>query len=91
VTVFADSDSGVYFPDGGVVPLAIYDATVSVWVLTANRSLEVVFAGNAPGLVAGVMQINFRLPDPLPAGNTFAFTLEIGGVSTAQGSIAVEP
>ena len=77
VTVFATADSGNYFPDGALVPIGIYNAGVSVWVVTANRSLEVVFAGNAPGLVAGVMQINFRLPNPLPAGNTFAFTVEI--------------
>jgi uncharacterized protein (TIGR03437 family) len=91
VTVFATADSGNYFPDGALVPIGIYNAGVSVWVVTANRSLEVVFAGNAPGLVAGVMQINFRLPNPLPAGNTFAFTVEIGGVSTAQSQIAVVP
>jgi len=91
VTVFVNSASGNYYPDGAVVPLAIYNAYVSVWVLTANRSLEVVFAGDAPGVVAGVMQINFRLPNPLPAGNTFAFTVEIGGVATAQGLIAVAP
>jgi uncharacterized protein (TIGR03437 family) len=89
VTVFAAADSGNYFPDGTLVPIGIYNSGVAVWVLTVNRSLEVVFAGNAPGLVAGVMQINFRLPNPLPAGNTFAFTVEIGGVSTTQGNIAV--
>ena len=91
VTVFAAADSGNYFPDGTLVPIGIYNAGVAVWVLTGNRSLEVVFAGNAPGLVAGVMQINFRLPNPLPAGNTFAFTVEIGGASTTQGNVAVAP
>src|ERR1035441_1082296 len=66
----------------------IYDTTVPVWVVNAERSFEVVFAGDAPGLVAGVMQINFRLPDSL-TGNTFAFFVEIGGVSTVQSQIAV--
>jgi uncharacterized protein (TIGR03437 family) len=93
VTVFVTANSGTYFPDGAVVPMGIYDAAVSVWVLDSYRSLEVVFAGAAPGMVAGVMQINFRLPNPLPAGSTFPFSVEIGGVSTAtaQSQIAIAP
>jgi uncharacterized protein (TIGR03437 family) len=91
VTVFANANSGQYFPDGGIVPLGVYEAGVSVWVVDSYRSLEVVWAGAAPGIVNGVMQINFRLPDPLPAGNTFAFSVVIAGVSSAQSMIAVAP
>jgi len=89
VSVFATADAGSYFPDGAVVPMAIYDAAMSVWVVDSYRSLEVVFAGDAPGLVAGVMQINFRLPDPLPPGNTFTFSVIIGGSTPFQSQIAV--
>jgi uncharacterized protein (TIGR03437 family) len=85
--VFA-TGGGANFPNGTLVPIGIYDTTVPVWVVNAERSFEVVFAGDAPGLVAGVMQINFRLPDSL-TGNTFAFFVEIGGVSTVQSQIAV--
>jgi uncharacterized protein (TIGR03437 family) len=91
VTVFVTANSGTYFPDGALVPIGIYDAAVSVWVVDSYRSLEVVFAGDAPGIVAGVMQINFRLPNPLPAGNTFAFSVDIGGVSSVQSRIALAP
>ena len=87
VTVFA-TGGGADFPDGTLVPIGIYDTTVSVWVVNAERSFGVVFAGDAPGLVAGMMQINFRLSDSLP-GNTFAFFVEMGGVSTIQSQIAV--
>jgi uncharacterized protein (TIGR03437 family) len=92
VTVYLDANSGQYFPDGALVPMGIYDAGVSVWVVDSYRSLEVVFAGAAPGIVNGVMQINFLLPDPLPAGDTtFAFSVVVGGVATAQSLIAVAP
>jgi uncharacterized protein (TIGR03437 family) len=87
VTVFADSKSGQYFGTGRVVPLGIYDAAVPVWVVDSDRSLEVVWAGAAPGTVNGAMQINFRLPDTPPAG--IAFTLYGNGVAAAPSLIAV--
>ncbi len=87
VTVFA-TGGGANFPVSTLVPIGIYDTAVPIWVVNAERSFGVVFAGDAPGVVAGVMQINFRLPDSLP-GNTFAFFVEIGGVSTVQSQIAV--
>jgi uncharacterized protein (TIGR03437 family) len=39
--------------------------------------------------VNGVMQINFRLPETLPAGDTFAFSVAVNGVSSTQSMIAV--
>jgi hypothetical protein len=45
-----------------VIPLRIYNATIPVFVFDLYRSLQVAFAGDAPGMVHGVMQINFVLP-----------------------------
>lgn len=41
-----------------------------VRVLFAQISGEMQYAGAAPGMVAGVTQINVRLPDTLPPGTT---------------------
>lgn len=41
-------------------------------------SLEVLYAGQAPGMVDGIMQINFRLPPVDEESPTFAFQLQIG-------------
>jgi uncharacterized protein (TIGR03437 family) len=90
VSVFATGAGAGSFNDGALVPMGIYNASASVWAGN-QRSFEVEFAGDAPGLVAGVMQINFRLPDSLPPGNTLSFSLIIGGVSTSQNQIAVVP
>lgn len=57
-----------------------------------GRRLEVLYAGQAPGLVAGVMQINFRVQAPeiqLPAD--FYFELAVGGVTGSGSRIAVAP
>jgi uncharacterized protein (TIGR03437 family) len=90
VTLFATGGGANYFADGAVVPMGIYNAPATVWA-GDSRSFEVVFAGDAPGLVAGIMQINLRLPDSLPLGGTLTFTVAIGGVSTGQNQIAVTP
>jgi uncharacterized protein (TIGR03437 family) len=91
VTLFASGGGANYFADGALVPMGIYDASTKVWAGDDTRSFEVVFAGDAPGLVAGIMQINLRLPDSLPPGGTLTFTVVIGGVSTDQNRIAVTP
>ena len=92
VSVFVNADSGVYWPDGSLAPLEIYDASTTVWVLGSSRSLEVLFAGPAPGIVNGVMQVNFRLPGNLTAlQNTFAFSVVVGGVAAPLSLIAVAP
>jgi uncharacterized protein (TIGR03437 family) len=91
VTVFATGASYDYFDDGAVIPMGIYPAGASVWALSGLLSLEVDFAGAAPGLVAGVTQIDFRIPDSLPPENTLNFSFIIGGVPTGASQIAVAP
>lgn len=88
VTLFANGGGARYFADGALVPVGIYDALATVWA-GDTRSYEVVFAGDAPGLVSGIMQINLRLPESLPPGGTLTFTVVIDGVSTGQSQIAV--
>jgi uncharacterized protein (TIGR03437 family) len=53
-----------------------------------GESLEVVYAGDAPGLVAGVMQINFRLPTVLPP-KLFNLQLEAGSALANGFTLAV--
>jgi uncharacterized protein (TIGR03437 family) len=50
------------FPDGAFIPSEIYNWGEPVWALTSHRSLEVSFAAYASGMVAGVVQVNFRIP-----------------------------
>jgi uncharacterized protein (TIGR03437 family) len=68
--------------DGAVTapPFAAIEAPVRV-LFSQGREAEVLYAGAAPGLVQGVVQINFRIPAPAdghPQSGTFV--LEIGGV-----------
>jgi uncharacterized protein (TIGR03437 family) len=91
VTVFATGGGSVFYSDGALVPIGIFSSNVPVLAVGGLLSLEVEFAGAAPGMVAGVMQINFRVPASFDPGTTFPFSFEIGGVSTGTVQIAVAP
>jgi uncharacterized protein (TIGR03437 family) len=93
VTMFASGGGTETWTNGRLVPTnQAGPASLPVSILAAGRtSLEVLYAGDAPGLVAGVMQINFRLPEKLSFGDTFAVQLEVGGAISGSASVAVVP
>ena len=45
---------------------------------------DILYAGSAPGLVSGLMQINFRLPASAAPNSATPVEVQIGGVSLAQ-------
>jgi uncharacterized protein (TIGR03437 family) len=93
VTIFASGGGTSAWNNGQLVPITqAGPASLPVAVLAAGRtSLEVLYAGDAPGLVAGAMQINFHLPEKLTFGDTFAVQLEVGGAISGAVSVAVVP
>jgi uncharacterized protein (TIGR03437 family) len=93
VTVFATGCGQRPWLDGYIVPVdGVVSTALPVSVLgPSSNSLEVLSAGDAPGLVAGVTQISFRLPQVLPPGNTYGFQLQVGDVLGGGGSVAVAP
>ncbi len=61
-----------------------------VTVTIGGRNAEVLYAGAAPGLVAGVVQVNARIPADVVPGAQVPVTLGIGAaVSSQQVFIAV--
>jgi len=53
--------------DGAAAPLPVNTPVVTPQILVNGQPSGLTYAGNAPGLVQGLVQINFRLPDPIPA------------------------
>jgi uncharacterized protein (TIGR03437 family) len=51
----------------------------------AGVPAEVIYAGAAPGLIAGVVQINVQIPPGLPANPAAVVSLSIGGVTSGPG------
>ena len=50
---------------------------------------NVAYAGAAPGLVAGVLQVNVKIPDNAPTGDAVPVTLSIGGVDSPVANISI--
>ncbi len=54
-------------PDGAAPPLAANTPVMPTYVYVNEQRAEVLYVGNAPTLVQGVVQINLRVPNPIPA------------------------
>lgn len=100
VTIWATGAGARTGPDldGAIITAPLQAPILPVSVLsnanaistTGLDSLEVLYAGDAPGLVAGVLQVNFRLPEHIrPGSNQMGFTLQIGSALGATFQIYV--
>jgi uncharacterized protein (TIGR03437 family) len=92
VSIFATGGGAPYgvVPDGTVATGAGGGPGFPVSVLHDNLSVEVLYAGDAPGTVTGVLQINFRLPEQF-APSDFGFQLQIGDALSDSFSIYIRP
>jgi uncharacterized protein (TIGR03437 family) len=94
ITIFA-TGQGVTSPAGadGLVALAASKGTppLPVTVQIGGQSATVTYAGNAPGLVEGTLQVNATVPASVTPGNAVPVVLTVGGVSSpATATIAVQ-
>ena len=56
-----------------------------VSVLIGGMPAQVEYAGGSPGSVAGLLQINARLPAGLSPGNAIPVQVNVGGVTSRDG------
>jgi uncharacterized protein (TIGR03437 family) len=76
---------------GEVAPLIQAPLTLPVAVQINGQNVDVIYAGAAPGLISGVIQINVRIPDTTPPGAAYYLGLSIGSIaSPMQATIAVQ-
>jgi len=69
-------------------PPQVTPAPVQPVVVTINgQPVPYAYAGEAPGLVAGMMQLNVQIPANAPSGN-LSITVSIGG-NTSQNGVTV--
>lgn len=64
--------------DGSIAEAAPLAAHGPVSVLIDGHEVEALYAGAAPGLVAGVLQVNFRIPKDLQSTGRVGVQLKIG-------------
>lgn len=95
VTIWATGDgmhSGGY-PDGSIVKSgALSKPALPISVLHGNSLVEVLYAGDAPGDVFGVLQVNFRLPPQFgPNVTGIGIELQVGSSASNPVWIYVRP
>jgi uncharacterized protein (TIGR03437 family) len=56
-----------------------------VQVTVGGVPAEIIYAGEAPDSVAGVLQVNFRVPARAPIGDAVPIALAIGGFRSTEG------
>lgn len=78
------------FPDGMITGSILANVVQQVSVRIGGLPAEVLYAGSAPDLVQGVIQINVRVPPAVTPGNEVPVQLTIGmGVSPPGATLAV--
>jgi uncharacterized protein (TIGR03437 family) len=95
VVVFYATGAGGLSPagqDGMVVSAdALPRTTLPVVVQVGDQTAQVQYAGGAPGIVEGVIQVNVQLPDSMPAGSAVPVTLRVGDGTSQPGlTIAIK-
>ena len=76
-------------PNGDPAPTPIAQP---ITCTVGGTNAEIVYAGGVTGLVAGVLQVNIRLPSGLPPGDAVPIVLTIAGMSTqADATLAIGP
>jgi len=69
--------------DGKIIQSNLPQLTLPVTVQIADQNAQVLYKGPAPGAVTGLIQVNFLVPEGIPAGKV-ALTLTIGGLSSQR-------
>jgi uncharacterized protein (TIGR03437 family) len=74
--------------DGKLADAPLPKPLLPVLVTIGGISTEVLYAGGAPGLVAGVMQVNARVPANTSPGNNVAISVTVGS-NLAQSGVTI--
>ena len=91
----------IQFPaDGTIVPVTgsvlsypeLPVSMIAAGAVAGGDSLEVVYAGDSPGEVFGLLQVNFRIPQSVAAGaSSLTVELQVGAALSAPVSVYIAP
>jgi uncharacterized protein (TIGR03437 family) len=84
--------AGQTSPPGIDGSVAAFDRTADypvpvlpVQVTVGGQAAEIIYAGAAPHAVAGLLQVNFRVPGNAPIGDAVPLVLSVGGFPSRDG------
>lgn len=77
--------------DGKVASVPLPMPVLPLLVGIANIGAEVLYAGAAPGVVAGLLQVNVRVPTDAPSGPGVGLVIKVGEVFSQPGiTVAIQ-
>lgn len=83
IAIYAEGGGQLSLPmtDGSIItsPLPALQLPVDVWFQNVSNYGTIFYAGSAPGLVAGTLQVNVQIPANVTPGQIM-FGIDIGGV-----------
>ncbi len=68
--------------DGRVNTTSLPKPVLPVTVMIGGYSAEVLYAGAAPGMISGVMQVNARVPAAVVSSDVVPVVLQVGGIAS---------
>lgn len=71
--------------DGEVTPEVLPHSALLVSAQIGGMEAEVLYAGGAPGLIAGVFQVNCKVPENIAPGPSVPVILTVGGIASPPG------
>jgi uncharacterized protein (TIGR03437 family) len=74
-------------PDGSLAGVPLPQLNAAVRVLVGGQTADLLYAGPAPGQVAGLMQLNIRIPAGAPSG--LASLLVVAGDNVSQPGVTL--
>jgi len=87
VTLYATGE-GQTLPagaDGKVAASPAPQPALPVTIIIGGQTIKPLYAGGAPGEVAGVMQINVRIPTSIQQGTAVPISIQVGSASSPAG------
>lgn len=87
VLLYATGEGALKPPqaDGAITGSALANPVLPVRVRIGGKEAEVLYSGTSPGLVAGLLQVNVRVPADAPAGPAVSVELQIGDYAGQPG------
>jgi uncharacterized protein (TIGR03437 family) len=68
-------------PNGLPLPMPVQNVVVGM----GDKGAEILYAGGAPSFVAGVMQVNARVPADAPVGDKVSLSILVGSTFSPAG------
>lgn len=94
IVVFWANGAGVFTPpltNGELPEPPLAQPAQPVSVLFDGQAVELLYQGAAPSVVAGLLQLNARLPQTMNPGTYHTLQLKIGNFTSAQVQVAAHP